>query len=78
MTKYLKSFITVKVVQPRKQIVTVVKDQEITKSMRKTQYLRIAQVLFQVKLDASSGTTRTGGESREIQKQQLMPVGAWR
>ena len=44
----------------------------------KTKYLRIAQVSFQAKLDASRGTTTAGSKSREIQKQQLMPVGAWR
>ena len=40
--------------------------------MRKKQYLRIAQFLFQARLDASSRTMTAGSESREIQKQQLM------
>ena len=35
----------------------------------------IAQVSFQVKIDASYGSTRAESETREIQKtQQLMPV----
>ena len=33
-----------------------------------------SHVLFQVKIDASSGSTGAGSEPREIQKQQLMPV----
>ena len=35
---------------------------------------RIAQVSFQARIDASSGSTTAGSESGEIQKQQLMPV----
>ena len=35
---------------------------------------RIAQVLFQARIDASNRSTAARSESREIQIQQLMPV----
>ena len=39
-----------------------------------TKAKRIAQVSFQVKVDASNVSTTARSESREIQTQQLMPV----
>ena len=41
---------------------------------KSTKAKRIAQVLFQAKIDASNGSTTARSESREIQTQQLMPV----
>ena len=40
---------------------------KLPKLREKAQYLRIAQVSFQARLDASSGTTTAGSESRQIQ-----------
>ena len=41
---------------------------------KSTKTKRIAQVSFQVKIDASSDSTTARSESGEIQTQQLMPV----
>ena len=61
--------------RPKKPVVTIVKLPCRTKNEWKSiKAKRIAQVLFQAKIDTSNGSTRARSESREIQTQQLMAV----
>ena len=61
--------------RPKKPVVTIVKlPQRMINEWKPTKAKRIAQVLFQVKIDASNGSTTARSETKEIQTQQLMPV----
>ena len=48
--------------------------QQTKNEWKSTKAKRIAQVLFQAKIEASNRSTTARSESREIQTQQLMPV----
>ena len=61
--------------RPKKPVVMIIKLPQRTKNEWKpTKAKRIAQALFQAKIDTSNGSTTARSETREIQTQQLMPV----